>query len=500
MPTAISYSRSSSASKMSIDGQDATSVERAAELGLTLLERLSDPSSASRYATKARANWRRLVELTPTVDVVILPEPSRGDRTLVTWIGWIDLCRDHGTKIHAIMHQRTYDPRIPRDYRSLAEDGVDAAYESDKIAERTRRGKLIAFQQGRPSAPVAYGYTRVYDTTVSPPRYVREDPHPDQAAVVTRIITRLAGGDTLYAVVQALTADQVPTPRGADRWWPGTVRRLAASEVYRPHADNPAVGRLVRQGTTYPGTWPPLVDEPTWQAAQATLATHDDVGRARRKAAPPGAVRYLLSGHLLLLTSPCGGPVMGAPAWRGRQPRYCCAVDGCAMLPMAEADEAAAALVCARLAQPDQRDLWVADDAVSSAAAAELQRLVDERAANDQAYRRGEIPARMAGQREAELVPLIEDAERRARPAGVPLGVLRLLEAAAMGAEHVRPAWDDLPLLVQRETVAAVLDLRILPIRPGARRITRWTEADERLALVAERVSHRWRAVGAARV
>jgi hypothetical protein len=136
---AVIYGRNSSAKQKSIDDQQAENRAATEANGWTVVAELDDPSSASRYATKVRRNWARLLELLPAIDVVVLWEPSRGDRTLATWVAFLDACREHRVRIHAVTHNRTYDPRNPRDYRSLAEDGVDSAYESDKISGRTRR-------------------------------------------------------------------------------------------------------------------------------------------------------------------------------------------------------------------------------------------------------------------------------------------------------------------------------------------------------------------------
>lgn len=100
------YSRNSSAKQKSIDDQQAAN-RAATELnGWTVVAELDDPSSASRYATKVRRNWARLLELLPTIDVVVLWEPSRGDRTLATWVGFLDACREHCVRIHAVTHNR----------------------------------------------------------------------------------------------------------------------------------------------------------------------------------------------------------------------------------------------------------------------------------------------------------------------------------------------------------------------------------------------------------
>src|SRR4051794_14622903 len=101
---AVPYSRNSSARQKSIDEQDAENLAVASVNGWTIAEVLSDPSSASRYATKVRKNWAQLVELLPSIDVVILWEPSRGDRTLSSWASFLDACRANGVRIHATSH------------------------------------------------------------------------------------------------------------------------------------------------------------------------------------------------------------------------------------------------------------------------------------------------------------------------------------------------------------------------------------------------------------
>lgn len=52
------------------------------------------------------------------------------------------------------------------------------------------------------------------------------------------------------------------------------------------------------------------------------------------------------------------------------------------------------------------------------------------------------------------MAPAIEDARRRAEPAGVPLAALELVEAAKFGAERVRIVFESFPLPAQREVIA----------------------------------------------
>lgn len=80
--------------------------------------------SASRFATKSRPDWQRLAGDLEAgrYDVLVLWEPSRGSRELVVWAALLDVCRERGVLIHVTSHRRTYDPREPRDWRTLAED------------------------------------------------------------------------------------------------------------------------------------------------------------------------------------------------------------------------------------------------------------------------------------------------------------------------------------------------------------------------------------------
>jgi hypothetical protein len=431
-----------------------------------------------------------LQDLLPDLDVVILWDPSRGDRTLSSWVGFLDRCREHRIRIHATAHQRTYDPNRPRDYRSLAEDGVDAAYAADKISTDVRRGKTASAIIGRPQGPVIYGYRRLYDPVTK--LYDREVEHPDQAPIVRRIFTDTIDGKPVSTIARELQIAGIPTPSGAAaRWRYMNVARILTQRRYAPHPDQPDQGVAVYLGGEYVGTWPPLVDQPTWERVQQLLGVDDPQTRAARRWSPPGALRHLLSGSIRLLSAPCRSPLSGRPAIVGHQAAsYGCMADGCVCVPRAEADEYVTRLVVARLSRKDARALWAPDSSAVKKARAELGRLEKDMAENDRAYRAGEISARLAGLREAELMPLIEAARRRTRPQGAPLGALKLMDAARIAVEQVRPTWDGLELLAKREVIAAVFASLVL--QPATEPMTRWTTPEQRAAIVVRRIRHEW--------
>lgn len=492
------YGRNSSAEQKSIDDQMAENLAAADAQGWKVVAKLADPSSASRYAKKPRENWALILELLPTIDVIVLWEPSRGDRSLATWVTFLDACREHQVHIHAVTHNRTYDPRNARDYRSLAEDGVDSAYESDKTSQRVRRGHATSAKAGRPTSPTTYGYLREYQP--APPfAFIRQIPHPEHALVVRDIITSIAKGKSVHEITRRLNNSGAPTPRGGAMWYHGSIRSIATNPAYRPHpeyqletADDPGRGIRVHRGALHIGQWPPLVSESIWQAAQSILGSNSEAARKARRDSAPGRIKYLLSGNSSLMATMCGGMLIGFGTASGRGATYGCKMDHCATSPMPEADEYVTRLVVARLARKDARRLWVADDTSTRAASEELVRLQAElEEARQSFYRPGGISASDFAGKEAAMAPAIADAERRSKPAGTPLAALELIEAAEFGAEHVRVVWDALPLLARREVITGIFIH--LTLIPATVRLTRWTSPEERLAVVADRIKHEWR-------
>lgn len=487
---AVTYERNSSAKQKSM-GEQAIENRAAAEAnGWTVVDQLSDPRSASRYATKARENWARLLAMLPTVDIVILWEPSRGDRSLATWAGFLDTCREHEVRVHVVTHQRTYDPRIARDYRSLAEDGVDSAYESDKTSARVRRGLPAHMAAGKPHGVLAYGYKRRYTERGT---LIDQVPDPVTSLVVKAIYAAVAEGEPLHAVCIRLTNEGVATPKGGRVWYGSTLASIVRNPVYRPHSADPERGCRTHEGRVLdnPAAWPPLVDEVTWSAANRVLGGNDERARHARRDSAPGQVKYMLSGNADVMAAPCGSLLTGWSDAAGRGASYACRHDKCVSAPMPECDEYVSRLVVARLSRKDARHLWIADDTAVRDAAGELARLRESLAENQRAYEADEITAEMAGGKARKLQPLIDAAEVRSRPAGAPLAALKLIDAARMGKDRVRPMWDAFPVTARREVIAGIFSSLVLG--PITERINRWTSPDERLAIVAERITHEWR-------
>ena len=138
------------------DQEDENRADCAAE-GWDVAESYSQRKSASRFARSGgrQETWAQVFRrITGEIRekryaAVVMWESSRGSRTPTDWFEFLDACRDSGTLIRVTSHSRTYDMKNARDWRTLAEDGVDNAYESEKTSQRSRRGIRTAIKEGQ---------------------------------------------------------------------------------------------------------------------------------------------------------------------------------------------------------------------------------------------------------------------------------------------------------------------------------------------------------------
>lgn len=298
-PRAVQYLRVSldrSGHARSVDEQRADNERAAARHGWEIVASYADPNrSASRYATRTRENYERLLEDIDRrrLDVLILWEPSRGSRKVSEWVELIEVAEKRKVKFYVTSHQRIYDPANPRDRRSLLEDAVDSEFESGKVSERVSRAVKASADAGRPFGAIPYGYKRLYQAGSSSP--VRQVPDPETAPVVREIVARVLAGEGLHAIAVDLNRRGVPTPqRVRDRrmgreprerggWNNAKIRRLLGTPTM--------TGWRVHQGEVHgPADWEPLVSAADHAAAKAII---DNPARRTQRGTEP---RYLLSG------------------------------------------------------------------------------------------------------------------------------------------------------------------------------------------------------------
>lgn len=396
--------------------------------------------SASRYATKARPDWDRLNDdlAVPAGRrrVLVLWESSRGSRDPEVWFAFLAACRRHGVLVHVISHRRTYDLSVAREWKTLAEDGIDNAYETEKTSERVQRAMLANAIAGKPHGRIPYGYRRRYAENGVRRAVEGQDIDPETAPVVRDIFTRLATGEALSRIANSLNERGLPSP-GADTWTRQMVRRIGLNRAY--------IGEREHAGQVYPAMWEAIVPADEFYTVQRVLSAPG------RKTTRPGGTKHLLS--YLATCDPCGAPLSASPA-RG----YFCSRAGHVTAPIALVDDAVVASLLRKFEEEPVLDRFAAIDEVAVAHAREevaalrdrLDRLRDKVIAGvlepeDFAYMR------------AALVPTIEAAEHRAAEVAVPVGMRGLL-----GPGLIKEKWQNLPIGAKRNIIATMADVRLL--------------------------------------
>ncbi|WKU03863.1 recombinase family protein [Micromonospora sp. HUAS LYJ1] len=398
-----------------------------------------DGTSASRSARTVRDDWQRILAdiAVKAFTVLIMWESSRGDRTPETWFAFLSLCRAQGVRIHIISHERTYDLSLPRDWKTLAEEGVSNAYETELLSLRVRRGHAGSAAAGRPShGRTPYGYRRTYDPATG--ELVGQVADETTAPVVREIVARIAKGDAISTIVNDLNARQVPTI-GAKAWYRQRVIDIARNVAY--------VGIRVLNDQQFPGDWPAIVEPAVFWETQAILSN------PARITTRPGRQKHLLS--YLGTCGPCGSNLT---AVRGR---YRCLAPGCVTIVQAPTDDMVTRMVLSRLARPDAytalRQAGADSDREVLAArkeAAELTAKLDEWRLSAAL---GETSPASLAVIEADLTRKIRTAERRAEHASIPPALRQILEPGT----DVRVRWDAAPLPARREVIRALAVIKV---------------------------------------
>jgi site-specific DNA recombinase len=377
--------------------------------------------SASRFATKDRPEWRRLLRGLDSggFDIIVLWEPSRGSRDLGDWIGFLDRCRNRGILIHVVSHRHTYDMAVSRDWKTLAEDGVSSAHESNQTSDRVRRGKADMARNGMPDGRVTFGYQRSYKIRKNKLVVDEQQPDRDTAPIVREVFERIVRGDPISVIAADL---------GMTR---NRVRRIATNKAF--------IGIRHYRGEDHRATWPALVTEDQFYAAARVLS--DPI----RKTTRPGRAKHLLS--YLATCAVCDAKLTVVP--RGRKQSYVCPSPAAHVGVRVDwAEEYVTAVVVERLSQPDIVEaVFASDDAAVLEARGEAERLRGRlREAVDMAAT-GDLSMSSLGRLEATLQPQIEAADKRATTAATPPQLRALLDPAG----DIAARWDALTVAARKD-------------------------------------------------
>lgn len=452
----------------SVDRQNEDGRAAVNRYGWRLAARYADPGlSASRFAKKERPDWKRMMGDVRSghLDVVVLWMPDRGSRKLTPWSEFLDACRDRGVLIHIVSRNKTYDLRDPWDWKSLAEEGIQSASESDNKSIHVTNALAKYAQQGEPHGRIPYGYTRRYVLDPTRPKGHRgiQEPHPDQAPIVREIITRIAQGHAISALIRDLHARGIPAPTGAEIWAMSSIRRMVMEGVVyigkRRHNDGPLID----------GDWPPLVDEDVYWAAVTVLNDPRRLTHLQYRGGGirPGKAKWLLS--YIATCGKCGYPLSVTHRDRasGRQALYRCAssVGGCAYAPVEWMDKLIVAAVVHVCGLPGvYAGITEGEDKEALAAQAEADAERNRLAQFESDAISGAISSDSFARISAGIEARIAELEARAEQA-TQVPELRALLADSREAreEDILARWEDMPIPARRRVVQKLFAPTLAP-------------------------------------
>lgn len=391
--------------------------------------------SASRYATKDRPEFERLLSDLGKFDVIVTWEASRATRDLAVYARMREACRLAGVKW--AYSGRVYDFDRTDDSFSSVLDIAIAEREAGDTRKRVLRAVRAQANAGKPHGRVPFGYMRQYDPTTR--ELVAQIPHPEESKLLIEAAERVLSGESIYAITKDFRARGVGYIADNHR-----IQRLLKSPTY-------AGKRVFRGEVIGDAQWPALIDPERWEALQAILAAPE---RAKFHGSEP---RHLLSG--IAVCGVCGGQII-ALMNRGKYPKYSCRYGYCVSRNQTKTDELVTAVVKGLLTRPDSIEAIHAEAAPDVTGAAQEVRELEARLEGlyAQAADGSLSPAGLAKVESAVLARL-DAARERLRSLRTPQRIT-IPDPADTAAR-----WDALPLLDRREIIRALMEVRIMPAR-----------------------------------
>lgn len=465
----------------SIEQQNRENVQACETYQWQVVARYQDPGiSASRFTDQVRPDHMRLLADVEAgdLDVVAFWEVSRGDRKLAIWAAFLDTCRDRNIRIYVTSHDYLYDLRILRDWRAMADEGVSAHEESEKISLRVNRSVRDAIREGRPLGQAPYGYERIYHSRTK--ELVRQQPQalsaadlaagrPGPAEVVRRIIAAVARNYPLSAIARELNRLGIPSP-GGGLWLPATIRKIALNISY--------IGKRRWKGEIVDAMWPPLVKEPVfWAAVNVLTGRMSGPGETK-----PGKMKYLLSYYANC--GECAGLMFGTPQGDGRPHVYEC-VKGCTAILLEQTDRYVELAVFERLSRPDFYSLSLgADDKQTVELRAEAGQMRARLAEFTASAAAGQITPAGFARIERQILAKIAGVEQRITALAVPLP---LRELAGRPAGEIEVKWRELAPPARRAICDAIFESVTINADPAPDPQPWWDQARGRWVVSLER-------------
>jgi len=295
----------------SLDGQVAECTERAHKQGYGLIGVYRDEGISGTII--GRPALRSALQALPDGGVLLVWRQDRLARDVVA-LGHLleDELAPRSIRLDTPQGEIDYETADGRLRLNIL--GSVGQWEVEANSERTRRGKVLAAQAGRPGSRAPYGYRLRRKATGE--SYWEID--QATAPVVRQIYRWTLRGESSLSITQRLNREGVRPPESAREWGHGTIDYIIRNPIYlgmiarrhqrmlreqrRPHQPKYVWRRLPRERwQLYPGQHPAIMEPAVWERVQERLAPHRRRPRTWRT--------YLLSG--LLRCPRCGGSMTG---------------------------------------------------------------------------------------------------------------------------------------------------------------------------------------------
>jgi site-specific DNA recombinase len=286
---------------------------RAAEIGATSISEFADEGVSGAVLDRPGLAALRVAVREHAVNLVVVYDPDRLARKLAYQLLVTDEIEAAGVRLEFVNFEWRNTPEGQLFY---ALRGAVAEFEKAKIRERTMNGRRQKAKAGRlPTGFCPYGYT--YDAEQQ--TLVIQPAEADVVRSMFRLLVEEGMG--VNGIAARLTAEGVPTRRGAPAWHRVVVGQIIQNEVYtgtfyanRMDTEGMALNKHLPPGQRkamrlrpreewVPIPVPAIVDEALWRRAQEIMS------QARRLMHDHPRSDYLLSG--LLTCGVCGLPMCG---------------------------------------------------------------------------------------------------------------------------------------------------------------------------------------------